>query len=109
LFHLAGELFKMMAGLDMVNVVYRGNVFAMTDLLGGQVQVSFAGSSRAIEHFKAGQLRALAVSTATRDEGAIGRARRHGAGGIARRLRQAHRQRHGKVGEGDPGGHIKAE
>jgi tripartite-type tricarboxylate transporter receptor subunit TctC len=66
LFHLAGELFKMMAAVDMLNVVYRGDVLAMTDLLGGQVQVSFASSSSAIEHFKAGQLRALAVSTATR-------------------------------------------
>src|ERR1019366_3303505 len=45
---------------------YRGDVLALTDLLGGQVQVSFASSSSAIEHFKAGQLRALAVSTATR-------------------------------------------
>jgi tripartite-type tricarboxylate transporter receptor subunit TctC len=66
LFHLAGELFKMMAGVNMVNVVYRGDVLALTDLLGGQVQVAFAGSSSAIEHSKAGKLRALAVSTATR-------------------------------------------
>jgi len=66
LFHLASELFKMMAGVDMVDVVYRGDVLALTDLLGGQVQVMFAASSGAIEHFRAGKLRALAVSTAAR-------------------------------------------
>ena len=66
LFHLASELFKMMAGVEMVDVVYRGDVLALTDLLGGQVQAMFAGSSGAIEHVKASKLRALAVSTATR-------------------------------------------
>jgi tripartite-type tricarboxylate transporter receptor subunit TctC len=66
LFHLASELFKMMAGIDMVDVVYRGDVLALTDLLGGQVQAMLAGSSGAIEQTKAGKLRALGVSTATR-------------------------------------------
>ncbi len=66
LFHLASELFKMMAGIDMVDVVYRGDVLALTDLLGGQVQAMLAGSSGAIEQTKAGRLRALGVSTATR-------------------------------------------
>jgi tripartite-type tricarboxylate transporter receptor subunit TctC len=66
LFHLASALFKMTAGIEMVDVVYRGDVLALNDLLGGQVQVMFAGSSAAIEHAKAGKLRALAVSTAMR-------------------------------------------
>jgi tripartite-type tricarboxylate transporter receptor subunit TctC len=66
LFHLASELFKMMAGIEMVDVVYRGDILALTDLLGGQVQAQLAGSSAAIEHFKAGKLRALGVSTAAR-------------------------------------------
>jgi tripartite-type tricarboxylate transporter receptor subunit TctC len=66
LFHLASELFKMMAGIDMVDVVYRGDILALTDLLGGQVQAQLAGSSAAIEHFKAGRLRVLGVSTAAR-------------------------------------------
>ncbi len=66
LFHLASELFKMMAGVDVVDVVYRGDVLALTDLLGGQVQAMLVGSSAAIEQMKAGKLRALGVSTATR-------------------------------------------
>ena len=63
--HLAGELFKMMAGIDMPHIPYRGEGPATTDLLGGQVQVLF-GTSAAIEHIKAGRLRALAVTTAAR-------------------------------------------
>jgi tripartite-type tricarboxylate transporter receptor subunit TctC len=63
--HLAGELFKMMAGIDMPHVPYRGEAPATTDLLGGQVQVLF-GTLAAIENIKAGKLRALAVTTATR-------------------------------------------
>jgi tripartite-type tricarboxylate transporter receptor subunit TctC len=66
--HVAGELFKLMAGVDMVHVPYRGAAPAMTDLLGGQVQVVFAGVSNAIEYIKALRLRALAVTTATRSE-----------------------------------------
>jgi tripartite-type tricarboxylate transporter receptor subunit TctC len=66
--HLAGELFKMMAGVDMVHVPYRGSAPALTDLLGGQVQVMFDPMSSSIEHVRAGKLRGLAVTTATRSE-----------------------------------------
>jgi tripartite-type tricarboxylate transporter receptor subunit TctC len=66
--HLAGELFKMMTGVDMVHVPYRGGTPALTDLLGGQVQVFFGTMSASIEHIRAGKLRALAVTTATRSE-----------------------------------------
>jgi tripartite-type tricarboxylate transporter receptor subunit TctC len=64
--HLSGELFKMMAGVNMVHVPYRGEALALTDLLGGQVQVMFATMPAAIEHIKAGKLRSLAVTTANR-------------------------------------------
>jgi tripartite-type tricarboxylate transporter receptor subunit TctC len=66
--HVAGELFKMMAGVDMVHVPYRGGATAVTDLLGGQIQVIFDTSPNSIEHIRAGRLRALAVTTATRSE-----------------------------------------
>ena len=66
--HVAGELFKMMAGVDMVHVPYRGAAPALTDLLGGQVQVMFATTAASIEYIRAGKLRALAVTTATRSE-----------------------------------------
>ena len=65
---LAGELFKMMAGVDMVHVPYKGAAPALTDLLGGQVQVMFDNLSSSIEHIRAGKLRALAVTTATRSK-----------------------------------------
>jgi tripartite-type tricarboxylate transporter receptor subunit TctC len=64
--HLSGELFKSMAGVDMVHVPYRGNAPALTDLMGGQVQVLFDSLSTSIEHVKAGRLRALAVTSAAR-------------------------------------------
>jgi tripartite-type tricarboxylate transporter receptor subunit TctC len=64
--HVAGELFNMMAGLKMTHVPYRGAGPAITDILGGQVQVMFAAMPSAFEHVKAGRLRALAVSTAVR-------------------------------------------
>ena len=64
--HLSGELFKAMAGVDMVHVPYRGNAPALTDLMGGQVQVLFDSLSTSIEHVKAGRLRALAVTSAAR-------------------------------------------
>jgi len=67
--HVAGELFKMMAGVDMVHVPYRGGAPLMTDLLGGQVQVVFGTTSLTVEQIRAGKLRALAVTTATRWEG----------------------------------------
>jgi tripartite-type tricarboxylate transporter receptor subunit TctC len=66
--HLAGELFKIMAGVDMVHVPYRGEAPAMNDLLGGQVQVLFGTTPVAIEHIRAGKMRALAVTTTTRAE-----------------------------------------
>ena len=66
--HIAGELFKMMTGVNMVHVPYRGAAPALTDLLGGQVQVYFGPMPASIEHIKAGKLRALAVTTATRSD-----------------------------------------
>ena len=63
--HMSGELFKMMAGVDMVHVPYRGGTAVLTDLIGGQVQVLFVGPET-IEHVRSGKLRALAVTTATR-------------------------------------------
>src|SRR5262244_3909366 len=66
--HVAGELFKMMTGVDMVHVPYRGGGPALTDLLGGQVQVYFPTTVSSIEYIRAGRLRALAVTTATRSD-----------------------------------------
>ena len=66
--HIAGELFKMMAGVDMVHVPYRGIALALGDLLGGQVQVAVASMPSAIQYIRGGQLRALAVVTATRSD-----------------------------------------
>jgi tripartite-type tricarboxylate transporter receptor subunit TctC len=67
--HIAGELFKMAAGVDMVHVPYRGGAPVMTDLLGGQVQVLFGTTSLTLEQIRAGKLRPLAVTTATRWKG----------------------------------------
>jgi tripartite-type tricarboxylate transporter receptor subunit TctC len=64
--HVAGELFKMMAGVDMIHVPYRGGAPALTDLMGGQVQMAFADVTSSIEYVKAGKLRALAVSSVSR-------------------------------------------
>jgi tripartite-type tricarboxylate transporter receptor subunit TctC len=66
--HLSGELFKMMTGVNMVHVPYRGEAPALTDLLGGQVQVYFGTLPGSIEYIRVGKLRALAVTTATRSE-----------------------------------------
>ena len=66
--HIFGELFKMTAGVDLVPVHYRGSVTALTDLIGGQVQVMFDPLPSSIEHIRAGKLRPLAVTTATRLE-----------------------------------------
>jgi len=68
--HVAGELFKMMASVEMVHVPYRGGGPVMTDLLGGQVQVLFGSTSLTIEQIRAGKLRPLAVTAAIRWEGA---------------------------------------
>jgi tripartite-type tricarboxylate transporter receptor subunit TctC len=66
--HVSGELFKMMTGTHMLPVPYRGTAPAVTDLLGGQVQVMFNSPPASIEYIKAGRLRALAVTSATRSE-----------------------------------------
>jgi tripartite-type tricarboxylate transporter receptor subunit TctC len=66
--HVAGELFKMMAGVNMQHVPYRGGGAALADLLGGQVQVTFESTSSSIEYIRSGRLRALAVTTSTRSE-----------------------------------------
>jgi tripartite-type tricarboxylate transporter receptor subunit TctC len=66
--HISGELFKMMTGVNIVHVPYRGVAPALTDLMGGQVQVLFNPTLGAIEYIRAGTLRALAVTTATRSE-----------------------------------------
>jgi len=66
--HLNGELFKMMTGVEMIHVAYRGAATALTDLLGGQVQVSFASIEASIEYVRAGTLRALAITTRTRSD-----------------------------------------
>ena len=66
--HMAGELFKMMTGVDMVHVPYRGGALALTDLIGGQVQVMFDNIPTAAEFVRGGQLRGLAVTGETRSE-----------------------------------------
>jgi tripartite-type tricarboxylate transporter receptor subunit TctC len=66
--HVIGELFKMMAGIDMVHVPYRGGAPAMIDLLSGQVQVTFDTIPQEIDYIRDGKLRALAVTTATRSD-----------------------------------------
>jgi tripartite-type tricarboxylate transporter receptor subunit TctC len=66
--HVSGELFQMMSGVKMVHVPYRGEALALTDLLGGQVQVVFATVGSSIEYIKAGKLRPLAVTAATRSD-----------------------------------------
>jgi tripartite-type tricarboxylate transporter receptor subunit TctC len=66
--HVSGELFKMMAGVDMLHVPYRGSAPALTDLIAGHVQVMFDAVSSSIAYIRAGQVRALAVTTATRLE-----------------------------------------
>lgn len=66
--HVSGELFKMMSGVNMVHVPYRGDAPALTDLIGGQVQVMFGLLPSVIEHIKDGELRALAVTTAMRSD-----------------------------------------
>src|SRR5262249_19433093 len=66
--HIAAELFRMMAEVDMVHVPYRGEAPALTDLLSGQLQVMFASMSSAVVHARAGTLRPLAVTTAMRSD-----------------------------------------
>ena len=66
--HVSGELFKMMTGVNMIHVPYRGGAPALTDMISGQVQVMFDNVPTPIEFIRAGKLRALAVTTATRSE-----------------------------------------
>jgi tripartite-type tricarboxylate transporter receptor subunit TctC len=66
--HVSGELFKMMTGVNMVHVPYRSGGPALTDLLGGQVQVMFPATVSSIEYIRDGRLRALAVTTAARSD-----------------------------------------
>jgi tripartite-type tricarboxylate transporter receptor subunit TctC len=66
--HVSGELFKMMTGVNMIHVPYRGAAPALTDMLGGQVQVMFDNIPTSIEYIRAGKLRPLAVTGATRSE-----------------------------------------
>lgn len=68
--HMAGELFKLQAGIDMLHVPYKGSAPAMTDLIGGQVQLSFDNMPSAWPHVQSGKLRALAVTTADRSKSA---------------------------------------
>jgi tripartite-type tricarboxylate transporter receptor subunit TctC len=70
--HVSGELFKMMTGVDMLHVPYRGSAPALTDLMGGQVQVLFDNMPSSIEYIKAGKLRPLAVTTAARSDALLG-------------------------------------
>jgi tripartite-type tricarboxylate transporter receptor subunit TctC len=67
--HVAGELFKMTAGIDMTHIPYRGGAPMMTDLIGGQVQVAFDVLTGALSHIKSGDVRALAMAGATRYDG----------------------------------------
>ena len=66
--HVTGELFKMMTGIDMVHVPYRGAAPALTDLLGGQVQLLFGSMAPSMQYIRTGKLRPLAVTTATRSK-----------------------------------------
>ena len=66
--HMSGELFKMMTGIDMVHVPYRGGAPAITDLISGQVQVMFDNIPTCAEHVKSGKLRGLAVTSTTRSD-----------------------------------------
>jgi tripartite-type tricarboxylate transporter receptor subunit TctC len=66
--HIIGEYFKLMTGTDLTHIPYRGAAPAVTDLLGGQIQVAFTEMATSLGHIKAGKLRALAVTTATRSE-----------------------------------------
>jgi tripartite-type tricarboxylate transporter receptor subunit TctC len=66
--HVGGELFKMMAGVDMVHVPYRGSVAVLADLLGGRLQAAFDPLPSSLEHIRSGKLRALAVTTEVRSQ-----------------------------------------
>jgi tripartite-type tricarboxylate transporter receptor subunit TctC len=94
--HIGGELLKLRTGIDMLHVPYRGGAPAVTDLLGGQVQVYFSPLPESIETIKAGKVRALAVTTAKRSEALPDLHRRVGSG-----LRSQHLARHRRA-QGHP-------
>ena len=105
--HVSGELFKMMAGVDMLHVPYRGAAPALTDLLGGQVQVMFGTHARHRSSTSGPASCAhLAVTTATRSEGAAGRADR---GRIRAGLRGQHVVRHRRAQEHARRDHRQAQ
>jgi tripartite-type tricarboxylate transporter receptor subunit TctC len=66
--HVAGEMFKMVAGIDVIRVPYNGSAPMLTDLLGGQVEAAFDNLPASVEHIRAGKLRALAITSAIRSE-----------------------------------------
>jgi tripartite-type tricarboxylate transporter receptor subunit TctC len=66
--HMAGELLKMLANVDLIHVPYRGEALALADLIGGHVDIVFATTSSSVEQIKAGRLRALAVTASARSE-----------------------------------------
>src|SRR5262249_11212495 len=101
--HMTGEMFKMMADIDLVHVPYRGGTAVVADLIGGQVQVLFLGTET-IEHIRSGKLRAIAVTRTTRlhllpDIPTVGEF----LPGFEASLRQAHRRRSREVGQRHPG------
>jgi len=116
--HLSGELFKSMTGCNMLHVPYKGAGPALTELMGGQVDVIFDNLPSSIGHIKSGKIRALAVTCRARpvaagradgrrdssrlrgDARAARRARRQADPGNAGRLRQGDRRRDREVGEG---------
>ena len=104
--HLSGEMFMMMSGAKMQHVPYRGAAPAITDLLGGQVQVIFDNMPSILQHIRAGSLRALAVTSTVRSGAAARRAgsRRHHS-----RLRGERVVRHGRSEEHAQGNHREAE
>ena len=97
--HLSGEMFMAMTGVKMQHVPYRGAAPAITDMLGGQVQVIFDNMPSVIPHVKSGGLRALAVTTATRSAGAARRAdRRRDREGLRGERLVRHRRAEGHAG-----------
>jgi tripartite-type tricarboxylate transporter receptor subunit TctC len=101
--HLSGEMFMMMSGTKMQHVPYRGAAPAITDMLGGQVQLIFDNMPSIIQHVRAGSLRALAVTTTARSPQLPDRCR-HRAG-----LRGERAVRHGRAEEHAEGNHREAE
>src|SRR5262249_54463339 len=102
--HVAAELFKIMTGVDLVHVPYRGGGPAIADAISGQVQAVFIPAPAGIEYVRSGQLRALGVSSATRfvvlpDVPSISE-----FVSVASRLQQSGRRRNREVGKSDPNG-----